>query len=571
MSDDKDVAVDAFKPQQEEAVTGRNENNNSNKYDKKDDNPFDKRKRKLEEEENKNNAHQATIPTKVTDHHQHHQLEPPLHPSHRGGEGNPTDTAAEKSSKKHFRQRQQQQQQQRVCSTCYLNLRRNAYSKKQWKLHNNQIRCQDCVLQKRKSPPIIRCRVCRVSLAKEAFSAKQLKLQNRARIRCKLCTEAAAPTKKKKQDAVVENNCADVEGNKINTKDGNNATSNNKEKKYIAKGRDSINKTQSKKQKQKKNNSKDDVEVDPIRRMAILQGRINILPDPSRERKAFQLDWVITAIPVHVETEMAKRIVVKGCYSRMTEEEKLKLAPFAEKINMSVAQAASLRSSLLQQKALFRHYALQMNAKRLCMRYQTGESILKISKDEDYPPMNAFRAVLAEMGYSKAFIKKSLRNPNKMLQKREQNEFFAAEEADAVSKVNADEAAEHSERFENVFAEWLNERGISHVRQSQLESEQVQQFGKPVATPDFLLLDHVEINGQRVAWIDCKAYYGTNVPLSMRNMTKQMERYINVWGSGAILFSLGFSEAIKDCIDGCTMLNAKGGLSPECLSILGRS
>ena len=55
-------------------------------------------------------------------------------------------------------------------------------------------------------------------------------------------------------------------------------------------------------------------------------------------------------------------------------------------------------------------------------------------------------------------------------------------------------------------------------------------------TPDILFLDHVEINGQPVAWIDAKHFYGADVGFQRKKMSKQMMRYINEWGSGAIVF-----------------------------------
>ena len=42
-------------------------------------------------------------------------------------------------------------------------------------------------------------------------------------------------------------------------------------------------------------------------------------------------------------------------------------------------------------------------------------------------------------------------------------------------------------------------------------SEQRLEHGRPINTPDILFLDHVEINGQPVAWIDAKHFYGADV------------------------------------------------------------
>ena len=73
-------------------------------------------------------------------------------------------------------------------------------------------------------------------------------------------------------------------------------------------------------------------------------------------------------------------------------------------------------------------------------------------------------------------------------------------------------------------------------------------------TPDILFLDHVEINGQPVAWIDAKQFYGADEGFQRKKMLKQMMRYINEWGSGAIVFRHGFSENLY--MAGVTMLDA---------------
>ena len=54
--------------------------------------------------------------------------------------------------------------------------------------------------------------------------------------------------------------------------------------------------------------------------------------------------------------------------------------------------------------------------------------------------------------------------------------------------------------------------------------------------------DSVYINGEPIAWIDAKHFYGADVDFQRKKMRKQMNRYIDEWGSGAIVFRHGFSE-----------------------------
>ena len=54
--------------------------------------------------------------------------------------------------------------------------------------------------------------------------------------------------------------------------------------------------------------------------------------------------------------------------------------------------------------------------------------------------------------------------------------------------------------LENILADWFEEQGVRLRRQPELVKEQSVEIGRPKVTPDILFLDHVEINGQPVAW-----------------------------------------------------------------------
>lgn len=86
--------------------------------------------------------------------------------------------------------------------------------------------------------------------------------------------------------------------------------------------------------------------------------------------------------------------------------------------------------------------------------------------------------------------------------------------------------------------------GIAFVTQDILVREQKSRFGKIIASPDFLLLDDVTVNGKSVRWIDCKAFYGADVNCRRFGVQKQSSRYHEYWGNGAVLFLEGFSEGL---------------------------
>ena len=308
---------------------------------------------------------------------------------------------------------------------------------------------------------------------------------------------------------------------------------------------------------------KEKKQLDPEVIESKLKGRINSIP--SSEKNTFQLEWPSKPISKADEAEVSKKVVTIGYYGPLADIRLDYLRKQIKSNEMSLAQATSLRSALLSQKAVFRHPILKRNEKKLCKEYKSGKTILDLAKEADQPPMNVLRQILSAMGWSKGAIKRALRDPT-IFKPRERTEFLAAESMDLTSSVNQDDIHKYSEEFEDILSAWLQQKGIRFVRQKQLEAEQKAEFGHPIVTPDFLLLDQVYINGTPCHWIDCKAYYGANCKFSIKTTKKQMKRYKDRWGSGAIVYMQGFSEAIA--ILDCLLLNGYGTLDSGKLAML---
>jgi len=243
----------------------------------------------------------------------------------------------------------------------------------------------------------------------------------------------------------------------------------------------------------------------------------------------------------------------KGEFGWLEDERVDQIAVLAEGYKMTLEQALSLRSALLQQKTVYGHGRLRSQGKNMLRLYKEGVSVVDLSTRFDFPPMNIFRIILTEMRWSKSKIKESLRQPSK-LSKREREEFEAAEAADRVSNVDQGESQERADLFEDILADWFEDQGVRLRRQPEMVKEQKQDLGRPVRTPDILFLDHVEINGKPVAWIDAKHFYGADVDFQRKKMAKQMARYIEEWGSGAVVYRHGFSANLF--MPGCTLLDA---------------
>lgn len=66
---------------------------------------------------------------------------------------------------------------------------------------------------------------------------------------------------------------------------------------------------------------------------------------------------------------------------------------------------------------------------------------------------------------------------------------------------------------------------------------------RALLTPDFLLIDDLFINGEKIAWIDCKCSYGAKANYFRRQMQEQVDKYTERWGKGALVFAFGFCDA----------------------------
>ena len=282
--------------------------------------------------------------------------------------------------------------------------------------------------------------------------------------------------------------------------------------------------------------------------------RVMGFPDELPSPKSHKFEWQTNPVPLKDEEALAKFVVKKGEFGWLEDSRVDEIGQFVNGKNMNLDQALSLRSALLQQKTVYSHGRLKSKAKSLFRLYNEGVSVVDLSKRFDFPPMNIFRIILAEKRWSKSRIKECLREPSKM-KKREQEEFEKAEAADRVSNVDQSETHSRADLFEEVLADWFESRGVNLRRQNEMVSEQRLEHGRPINTPDILFLDHVEINGQPVAWIDAKHFYGADVSFQRKKMTKQMSRYIEEWGSGAVVYRHGFSENLF--IPGCLMLDAE--------------
>ena len=62
-----------------------------------------------------------------------------------------------------------------------------------------------------------------------------------------------------------------------------------------------------------------------------------------------------------------------------------------------------------------------------------------------------------------------------------------------------------------------------------------------------------------MAWIDAKHYYGSDVGFVRKKFEKQGNRYVKLWGAGALVFSKGFCDNLF--APGITLLTAPSSVT----------
>lgn len=450
------------------------------------------------------------------------------------------------------------------CTNCGVGKRKEFYSAKQWKSRRSTGKCKTCTQVNSKLPK---------SSSKEHDTILSVDS-------CKGLNAVKISNKFKKKTQVknqVKNQVRSVEVNSNDAKVQNCPHNNMKECSCckLALSEDTFSSRQWNvvgvsrrckicilKQLPVKEQKADEIDEDTKKKM--LKMRPTLVPNS--EKNIFQFLWPSYPISKQEEKYAASVLIKKGNYGPLDEKEKQVVIVLMKSTQITLGQALSLRSTLLQQKALFKHINIQSSSTILLKMYNSGHSVVEISKQFDFPPMNTFRSILSEASLSKGLIKKCFKDPKEYFEDRECNELLAAEAADLVAKADDAQNRKEGEGFEDLLANWFQKRGIRHVRQSELEKEQKKDFGSPVLTPDFLFLDHLVINGTKVTWMDCKAFYGANVGFTVKNMKKQMARYINHWGSGAVLYLHGYSDSLH--IHDCVFLDAKGALDVDEISRL---
>jgi len=201
----------------------------------------------------------------------------------------------------------------------------------------------------------------------------------------------------------------------------------------------------------------------------------------------------------------------------------------------------SIRANLMRDHMITNHKKVMSSKYNIIDDYVNGMGILELSTKYDGSPLNLLRLIFAKK-YGKKLTQ--LIKKNKILSPRDKKELELAISNDLYALINQDDVLKKSTNFELRVQKILDLNDIRYKTQEQLAEEQIKKSNIATNTPDFLILDDLYINGIKINWIDAKNFYGLNTPYIKKRIKHQIKKYLNAWGSGAIIFNLGFSSKL---------------------------
>jgi hypothetical protein len=244
------------------------------------------------------------------------------------------------------------------------------------------------------------------------------------------------------------------------------------------------------------------------------------------------------------------------CYADLSNEEKLnlqnkiinnKVLNKDKIINMEIIK--SIRSSLIKNKIIKNHHFLIKNINNITNDYNSHMNILELTRKYDISPLNLLRIIFKNK-YNNDIIT-LYKNP-KLLDNNDKEQLNIAISNDIYALINQDTIQNDAMLFENNIQSLLEKNKIKFKTQVELTREQIKLYGHPKSTPDFLLdkTEELYFNNVKINWIDAKNFYGSNIDFNKNKIKKQIKKYINNYGSGCIIFSLGYNEKLifENCV-----------------------
>lgn len=277
--------------------------------------------------------------------------------------------------------------------------------------------------------------------------------------------------------------------------------------------------------------------------------------------RPINIDWPAQPISADIYLALRDYFWASNTYGHLSVSEMQKIIENARAkapADISLDAAFSIYHLTIKAKIMSGWRRMNNSIGRIGSAYDNGVDILILSAKYDFPPLNLLRGILLRHYSSKDIYRvfREMTSAKDILRPRDLIQFKKAAANDADSIIDAQLIADKAQENENKFIKWVQQWPARPVMRTQndLVLEQVAEFGRAIITPDLLFDEPVFINGKRVHWIDFKSYVGCDAQFIARSNQRQVERYTQKWGPGALCFQLGFVEGHK--IGDAMMLSA---------------
>jgi hypothetical protein len=189
-----------------------------------------------------------------------------------------------------------------------------------------------------------------------------------------------------------------------------------------------------------------------------------------------------------------------------------------------------------------RYYQVKNRAGRLLSQWKQGTTLVQLARKEMFPPVLLSLILMQEHGMPRKEFWKCIRDPLQAPDKRLRGEFHEVIREDIIySPAGMDVQYQRGKKGEARLFEWLDASGLEYRTEADLRGE----YQK---TPDCLLNEPIEIDGQKVCWFESKANFGNAFEVK-RNNKKQLVPYTEMFGPGIVVYWFGFvsdHEQVKD-------------------------
>lgn len=184
------------------------------------------------------------------------------------------------------------------------------------------------------------------------------------------------------------------------------------------------------------------------------------------------------------------------------------------------------------------YYQIVEMAPSLLRRWQRGESMVKIARRLNFPPILLGLILSNQSGVGRKRFWRMVREPETIEDKKLRVEMEAIRKADILySPEGAQVQKDRGIKGEEKLADWLNEHEITYRTEKDLR-------GKFPKTPDFLLDEPLSFEGLKIKWIDSKASFGDDIEIR-KNNRRQFHQYVDLFGDGLVLYWFGIIDDIK--------------------------